>query len=162
MIVIYGVPWGGEVFPKRILSFSVPRGSRVFSSLFPSLGSIFQSDNLHLTLHPQGIGFRFTFLTGDWVFFPHSYTRSQTHMPSYILNSSTWACHRFLKFNFQKLSSCESPGGPVVRTPHFHCRGPGFNPGTEIPQAAWWSQKKKKIELPLENLYFPSIPYFRG
>ena len=20
-------------------------------------------------------------------------------------------------------------GGPVVRTPHFHCRGPGFDPG---------------------------------
>ena len=22
----------------------------------------------------------------------------------------------------------EFPGGPVVRTPHFHCRGPQFNP----------------------------------
>ena len=156
------------MFPKRILSFSVPRGSRVFLSSFPSLGLIFQSDNLHLTLHPQGIGFRFTCLTGDCFFSPHSYTRSQTHMPNYILNSSTWAFlkftgfHRFLKFNFQKLSSCESPGGPVVRTPCFHCRGPGFSPGTKIPQAAWWSQKKKKkIELLLENLYFSSIPYFR-
>ena len=22
----------------------------------------------------------------------------------------------------------EFPGGPVARTPHFHCRGPGFDP----------------------------------
>ena len=22
----------------------------------------------------------------------------------------------------------EFPGAPVVRTPHFHCTGPGFNP----------------------------------
>ena len=30
----------------------------------------------------------------------------------------------------------EFPGGPVVRTWHFHCRGPGFDPGwgTKIPQ----------------------------
>ena len=74
MIVISGVPWGGEMFPKRILSFSVPRGSRVFLSSFPSLGLIFQSDNLHLTLHPEGIGFRFTCLTGDCFF-------SHTHIP---------------------------------------------------------------------------------
>ena len=74
MIVISGVSWGGEVFPKRILSFSVPRGSRVFLSSFPSLGLIFQSDNLHLTLHPQGISLRFTFLTGDCFFF-------HTHIP---------------------------------------------------------------------------------
>ena len=39
----------------------------------------------------------------------------------------------------------EFPGGPVVRTPSFHCQGPGFNPGqgTKIPQATWHSQKEK-------------------
>ena len=39
----------------------------------------------------------------------------------------------------------ESPGGPVVRTWHFHCSGPGSIPGwgTKILQATWWSQKKK-------------------
>ena len=28
----------------------------------------------------------------------------------------------------RKQKSRESPGGPVVRTPHFHCRGPRFDP----------------------------------
>ena len=37
----------------------------------------------------------------------------------------------------------EVPGGPVVRTGHFHCLGPGsiLGPGTKIPQAA---QPKKE------------------
>ena len=25
-------------------------------------------------------------------------------------------------------TTCEFPGGPVVRTLHSHCRGPGFDP----------------------------------
>ena len=70
-------------------------------------------------------------------------------MPSYILNSSTWMCHRFLKFNFQKLSSCESPGGPVVRILCFHCQAPGFTPGTKIPQAAWSVQFSSVAQLSL-------------
>ena len=38
------------------------------------------------------------------------------------------------------------PGGPVVRTPHFHCRGPGSIPGqgTKILQAERRGKKKKK------------------
>ena len=54
------------------------------------------------------------------------------------------------------------PGGPVVKTPHFHCRGLGFDPGwgTKIPQAAQGGQKKKKRNLPHEvdtarQPYFP-------
>ena len=40
----------------------------------------------------------------------------------------------------------EFPGGPVVRTPHFHCRGPGSIPGqgTKILQATRHSQKTPK------------------
>ena len=42
----------------------------------------------------------------------------------------------------------ELPGGLVVRIKHFHCCGlesiPGW--GTEIMQATWCSQKKKKRE----------------
>ena len=36
----------------------------------------------------------------------------------------------------------------MVRMPHFHCTGHGFNPGqgTKIPQAAQRSQKKKERE----------------
>ena len=26
------------------------------------------------------------------------------------------------------LKQLEHPGGPVVKAPHFHCRGRGFNP----------------------------------
>ena len=55
------------------------------------------------------------------------------------------------------------PGGPVVKTPHFHCRGLGFDPGwgTKIPQAAQGGQKKKKgishMKLILPgSLIFPS------
>ena len=38
------------------------------------------------------------------------------------------------------------PGGPAVRVPCSHCRGPGFIPGggTKLPQAVQCSQKKKK------------------
>ena len=35
------------------------------------------------------------------------------------------------------------PGGPVVKTPRFHCRGCGFNPwvGTKIPHTAGPKEK---------------------
>ena len=38
------------------------------------------------------------------------------------------------------------PGGPVVKTLHFHCRGYEFDPGwrTKISQATQCGQKKKK------------------
>ena len=39
----------------------------------------------------------------------------------------------------------EFPGGLVVRIRHFHCHGSSIpGRGTEIPQAAWHGQKKKK------------------
>ena len=37
----------------------------------------------------------------------------------------------------------EFPVSPVIRTPHSHFRGPGFNP---------WSKKKKKISFDLNHL----------
>ena len=43
----------------------------------------------------------------------------------------------------------------MVKTPHFHCRGPGFDPRpqfpgweTEIPHATTWPKKKKKGQTP--------------
>ena len=44
--------------------------------------------------------------------------------------------------------STDHPGGPVVKTPHPHCRGNGFSPflghlESHMPQ----SQKKKKGEI---------------
>ena len=46
----------------------------------------------------------------------------------------------------RKRENREFPGGLVVRIPGFHCHGPGSVPvwETEIPQATWQSQKKKK------------------
>ena len=38
------------------------------------------------------------------------------------------------------------PGGPVIKTPHFHCRGPGFHPwsGNQNPTYHMAQQRKKK------------------
>ena len=48
--------------------------------------------------------------------------------------------------DFLKAKCQEFPGGPVVRTPCFHCGGRGSTPGrgTKIPQASRRGQKKKK------------------
>ena len=42
----------------------------------------------------------------------------------------------------KKCSTGNFPGGPVVKTPCFHCRRLGFISGTKIPHAAWHGQKK--------------------
>ena len=46
-------------------------------------------------------------------------------------------------------------GGPVVRSPHFHCRGHRVNPqlGSKILHAAQCSQKKKKKDVFKLELY---------
>ena len=38
----------------------------------------------------------------------------------------------------------EFPGGPVVRTPHFHCRRHGLDSWLGNEDAMWLGQKKKK------------------
>ena len=45
-------------------------------------------------------------------------------------------------FITQIINCWEFPGGPVVRTPHFHCMDSMPGQGTNIPQAA---KKKKKL-----------------
>ena len=32
------------------------------------------------------------------------------------------------KIKGSRITKKDFPGGPVVKTPHFQCRGPGFNP----------------------------------
>ena len=44
-------------------------------------------------------------------------------------------------FITQIINCWEFPGGPVVRTPHFHCMDSMPGQGTNIPQA----EKKKKV-----------------
>ena len=52
--------------------------------------------------------------------------------------------------SYKKLKGREFPGGPVVRTPHFHCQAQvqslvgGRGSGTKIQGAVRWGQKKKK------------------
>ena len=52
--------------------------------------------------------------------------------------------------HLKKPCSWEFPGHPVVRTQHFHCCGPKFDPwlGTKIPQSAQCSQKKRWSRVP--------------
>ena len=46
------------------------------------------------------------------------------------------------------------PGGPVIKTPGFHCRGfPGQ--GTKIPNAVWHSPQKRKF--PINHQTFLSL-----
>ena len=47
----------------------------------------------------------------------------------------------------KKKKSRDFPGGPVVKTPRFQCRGHWFDPGqgTKIPYAVPCSQNNKKI-----------------
>ena len=47
-----------------------------------------------------------------------------------------------------KIFNLSSPGDPVVKTPHFQCRGTGLIPGqgTKIPHAAHYGQKIKSKE----------------
>ena len=54
----------------------------------------------------------------------------------------------------------EFPGGPVVRTQHFHCYGPGSIPGweTKILQAARHGQKNKKTK---NNGVQPAMPWMK-
>ena len=55
-----------------------------------------------------------------------------------------------IKVRCIKNANREFPGGPVVRTPHFHCRGPRFDSltgqGTKILQAARRGQKKNRMD----------------
>jgi len=45
---------------------------------------------------------------------------------------------KFHDYNYLK-NSQYFPGGPMVKTLHFHCRGYWFDPGwgTKIPHAMW-------------------------
>ena len=42
------------------------------------------------------------------------------------------------------------PGGPVVRTPRFHCWGPGFDPWSENKDPASYAVLPKKKKNPLQ------------
>ena len=59
----------------------------------------------------------------------------------------------------------EFPGGPVVGTPHFHCRGPGFDPWWEKLRShmlcgmAWPKKKKEKRK---ENVQLALLHAERG
>ena len=55
---------------------------------------------------------------------------------------------------YLKLTNRDFPGGPVVRTPHFHCRWHRFNRETKIPHATWHGQEKKKRTKQTKTYFF--------
>ena len=59
-----------------------------------------------------------------------------------IIDLWPW-CYVVQKLKYLKCWFWEFPGGPVVRTLCFHCRGTGSIPdlGTKIPHAAQYGQK---------------------
>ena len=64
-------------------------------------------------------------------FMVHSYSFSLVLILSVIFEIGIYSCD-------STMNKGDFPGGPVVRTPRFHCRGPGSIPGrgTEILGAA--------------------------
>ena len=50
-----------------------------------------------------------------------------------------------LKYSARQLKEGDFPGGPVVKTLGFHCRGISSIPGrgTKTPHAVWPKKKKK-------------------
>ena len=68
--------------------------------------------------------------------------------------------HSHFNQSYFQLSSQKRkfPGSPVVKTWYFHHWGPDLTPswGTKIPQAAWYSQeKKKKLKRMFQNSVMP-------
>ena len=59
-----------------------------------------------------------------------------------ILNTQVW----LVALRSKEIWGGHFPGGPVVRTPRFHCQGCRFDPGrgTKVLQAMRCGQKKKK------------------
>ena len=51
------------------------------------------------------------------------------------------------------------PGGPLVRTPGFHCQGPRFNPWTDpTGYAVWLKERKKGYETYKQKSYLNTHP----
>ena len=67
-----------------------------------------------------------------------------------VLNTSSWWYYHLYVDDFKNNILREFPGGPVVRTRHFHCSGPGSIPGgeTKIPQATWLKKNILHVQMP--------------
>ena len=72
-----------------------------------------------------------------------------TSPPECLLGISNTAC--------SKLNSGDLPGGPVVKTPCFHCRGRGFNPWSGIPTCCTVQPKTKSCTLIFPTRMSPSF-----
>ena len=76
---------------------------------------------------------------GSWVFLTGKFPALST------VPGTDKALHQYLLEERMNNKWMDFPGGPVVKTLHFHCRGHEFDPGwrTKIPQATQCGQKKK-------------------
>ena len=68
--------------------------------------------------------------------------RSHTWKNTYYMSPLMWSSTLIKNVR-------DFPGGPVVRTPCFHCRGLRVVPGEgiKIPQAVWHNQDKWKLKI---------------
>ena len=68
--------------------------------------------------------------------------RSHTWKNAYYMSPLMWSSTLIKNVR-------DFPGGPVVRTPCFHCRGLRVVPGEgiKIPQAVWHNQDKWKLKI---------------
>ena len=62
---------------------------------------------------------------------------------------NSWKLYPISNICLKICTGWDFPGGPVVKTPSFHCTGEGLIPGqvTRTPHAEWLGQKQRK------NLY---------
>ena len=75
---------------------------------------------------------------GAWKAAVHGVAEGQAPLSDFTFTFTfTFKIERVLK-----TSSKDFPGGPVVKTLNFQCRGPGSNPvqGTKILDAVWQGQ----------------------
>ena len=88
---------------------------------------------------------------GAWKAAVHGVAEGQAPLSDFTFTFTfTFKFERVLK-----TSSKDFPGGPVVKTLNFQCRGPGSNPvqGTKILDAVWQFLISLKIQL----FYNPAI-----
>ena len=81
-----------------------------------------------------------------------------SHLPD---NPSAKAIQQSRKSQYQKYS-WDVPGGPVVKIPHFYCKGHGLHSGQELRSGKSHGGQRKEYTLTLLALFIlPQMPAVR-
>ena len=93
----------------------------------------------------------------DWTHISYVFFLCQPLLAGeFFTTSTTWEAQSTLEHYYNR-KCWEFPGSPVVRTQHFHCRGPGsiLGQGIKILQATHgMAKKERKKENVMQFLYF--------